>query len=759
MWSRFKLFLWEWRVVTITVPSVTAFVILIRFLGLLQIAEWVAYDQFMRLRPEAKVDDRLVIVGLDEDDYAEIGTGLVPDGVFANLIQTLKAQHPRAIGLDYYRNLPVEPGSEELKAIFESTPNLVGIQKVAGSPVLASPILENLGQVGANDVIPDGDNKVRRGLLSLATPQGKEIPSFSLFLALIYAQQEGLEIKVLPNGRDWQLGHATFSPFQPNDGSYIHADAQGSQILINYSGFNNHFKRVSLKQVLKGQLPDHWGRDRIILIGPFSEADKDYFYTPYSASWFGEAQSMHGVEIHAHMISQILSAALDDRPLIKSWAEPVEWLWIFVWSGAGGILAWKFRRTGKVSILQEVAGILVTLTVLLGSAFLLFLKGWWIPVIPPLVSLLVSAAMVTVSIARSAGNIRKTFGRYLSDEIVETLLERPEGLKLGGERRRITILTSDLRGFTAMSERLPPEEVLKILNFYLGHMAEVITHYQGTIDEFMGDGILVLFGAPTSRPDDNERAVACGIAMQLAMKAVNQQMDVWGYPKLEMGIGINTGEVVVGNIGSLKRTKYGVVGNQVNLTYRIESYTTGGQILISETTHDAIQTGLKVESQREVQPKGVKTPITIYAITGIGEPHNLSLEIEQEIFATLAETLPIQYAILSGKDVSDTVFRGELCQLSLKQGFVKAESAVSLPPLTNIKLNLISSSQWTGVSEDNSRDSSQDSRQGISQDIYAKVLETPAGLEGFYVYFTAKPPEIDRHLNMLYRSALLCHVA
>jgi adenylate cyclase len=131
---------------------------------------------------------------------------------------------------------------------------------------------------------------------------------------------------------------------------------------------------------------------------------------------------------------------------------------------------------------------------------------------------------------------------------------------------------------------LSPEEVIKIINLYLGYMTDVITKYQGTIDEFMGDGILVLFGAPTAREDDAERAVACAIAMQLTMSTINDKMKELNLPPLAMGIGINTGEVVVGNIGSETRCKYGVVGSQVNLTYRIESYTTGGQIFISEAT-------------------------------------------------------------------------------------------------------------------------------------------------------------------------------
>ncbi len=228
--------------------------------------------------------------------------------------------------------------------------------------------------------------------------------------------------------------------------------------------------------------------------------------------------------------------------------------------------------------------------------------------------------------------IRQVFGRYLSNEIVANLLESPEGLRLGGERRKITILTSDLRGFTAISEQSQPEEIISILNIYLESMADVITQYQGSIIEFMGDGILVLFGAPAPRDDDAAKAVACACAMQLAMGSVNKRLKNLGFPQLEMGIGINTGLVILGNIGSEKRTKYGIVGSQVNLTYRIESYTAGGEILISEETLKAAGEIVRVSGNRQVEPKGVKQPITIYKVCGISGDYNLFLPRDDEEF-------------------------------------------------------------------------------------------------------------------------------
>ena len=183
--------------------------------------------------------------------------------------------------------------------------------------------------------------------------------------------------------------------------------------------------------------------------------------------------------------------------------------------------------------------------------------------------------------------IRRMFGRYVSDEVATSLLETPQGLALGGEKRVITIMMADLRGFTSLSEKLPPETVLSIVNNFLTVMTEVLYQHNGTINEILGDAILAMFGAPIQRPDDGARAVACAIAMQLAMAEVNHWNAEHGYPDIAMGIGINTGEVVVGNIGSERRSKYGAVGQSVNLTARVESFTVGGQILISESTRQA----------------------------------------------------------------------------------------------------------------------------------------------------------------------------
>lgn len=739
MWATCKRILWNWRGVWLTTPSMAIVVILLRFSGILEPLEWSVYDQYMRWRSLESPDPRIAIVGLDEADMQSIGQGYVPDGVYAELLRKLIAMEPRAIGLDIYRDLPYQPGHDQLVEIFQSTPNLIGVEKVIGDDlrerVAPPPILKQKGQAGANDLILDKDNTIRRTLLVQKTKAGETFYAFGLYLALLYLNALGISPEVV-EGTDnwWKLGDIVFVPFEQNDGGYVRADAAAYQVFLNYRGPKQHFEIVSFRDILEDKKTPDWGRDRIILIGAVGESFQDLFATPYTQS---ADQRMSGVEIHANITSQIISAALENRPLIRTLPEWMEWLWILCGSGVGASLTWTLRSASHVKrfLVRETGFLIFATGGLFASTYFAFLKGWWLPIIPPLLALAGSAIIIISYVARSAVGIRKTFGRYLSDEIVATLLESPDGLQMGGERRKITILTSDLRGFTALSERLSPEEVVKILNFYLSYMADIITAYQGTIDEFMGDGILVLFGAPTQRPDDAKRAIACAVAMQLEMIKVNQQMQDWGLNPLEMGIGINTGEVVVGNLGSEKRTKYGVVGSQVNLTYRIESYTTGGQIIISETTlKEAGEQEIKIANQKLVQPKGVQQPINIYEIAGIAGNYQLFLPQEKELFYPISDTLPLQYTILEGKHVGENLFTGHLVALSQKGGLIQSESGEESLPivLTNIKINLKSENPE------------------LQEDIYAKVLEEPADPNQFYIRFTSKPPAVEAKLDEIY---------
>ncbi len=332
---------------------------------------------------------------------------------------------------------------------------------------------------------------------------------------------------------------------------------------------------------------------------------------------------------------------------------------------------------------------------------------------------------LNAGLARRNDLIKATFGRYLSDEVVDQILEAPGGARLGGDKRTVTILMSDLRGFSALSERLPPEQVVRIINNYLATMTEVIKKHKGTIDEFIGDAILAIFGAPVGREDDAKRATACAVEMQLAMHSVNEYNRKNDLPEIEMGIALHTGEVIVGNIGSEQRAKYGVVGTAVNLTSRIETYTIGGQILISDATCKAAGEGVIVGGQMAVKAKGLKEPMIAHDLRGVGEPFNLHLQNRSAELLPLKEEIAIDYFVIDGKAVGDEAFRASFVSLSPKSAAVKAP--VKVPPLTNLKLHVRSTNdQW------------------IPGDLYGKVLEAepPAGAT-FVVHFTSSPPEVE----------------
>lgn len=752
MWAKIRKRLWQWRGVLIATPGVTAVVLGLRYAGLLQPFELAAFDQYLRSRPAEATDSRIVIVGIREEDVRSAGQWPMSDAMLAQLLENLRQQKPRAIGLDLYRDLPVEPGHARLIKVFESTPNLIGIQKVVGNAsglvVNPPPVLSKLGQVSANDLVVDVDSRVRRNLLSLKDQQGQTIPSLGAALALTYLDGAGVTLESVDADKSQlRLGKAVFTPFQRNDGGYVNADAGGYQLLSNFRNLQRSFRTVSMMDVLHQRIPKDLVRDRIVLIGMTAESIGDFFLTPYSSGLVSQAAiPTSGVMIHADLASQLLSAALEGRTQIKFWAEPWECLWILVWSTIGASLSWmqrykaSFWKPATVGVLAwlpltTVSTVLLA-SCLVGGTYLAFLAGWWIPIVPPMLALVGSGIAITSYMAYTAATMRQTFGRYLTDEVVANLLETPEGLKLGGEKRKVTVLVSDLRGFSAMSERVSPEEAVAIINLYLESMTRVMNQYQGTINDFMGDGIFAMFGAPIQREDDAPRAVACAIAMQLAIQEVNGQLKQKDLPALEMGIGIHTGEVLAGNIGSQQRAKYTVMGSNVNLAARIESYTVGGQILISKDTVEEVGKVLQIYREMQVQPKGIRNPITLYEIGGIAGKFNIFLPTEDESLLTLNQPVLLHYTVLEGKQLVGETFQGSIVKLSTSQAELLAEQAIEL--FSNLQLKL-----QMGTEES-----------GKLGDIYAKVIAvSPNNAAVLTIRFTSVPPEVAAVLYYLRQSS------
>ncbi|MBI3090604.1 MAG: HAMP domain-containing protein [Candidatus Tectomicrobia bacterium] len=282
---------------------------------------------------------------------------------------------------------------------------------------------------------------------------------------------------------------------------------------------------------------------------------------------------------------------------------------------------------------------------------------------------------------------RYAFGRYVAQEVVEEALHSPEGLKVGGEARQITMLVSDLRGFTSLAQRLTPHEVLDILNRYLERMVAVIMRYRGTVDDFQGDGILAYFGTPLAAEDDPPRAVACAIEMQIELGRFNEEQRRRGMLELQMGIGLNSGEVIVGNIGSPERMKYSAVGTAINLAFRIESSTLGGQVFIGSSTYERVCSLVQVRSVREVNVKGIDRPLTLYEVQGVGGSYQLTLPAsEAEAFLPLDPPLPVVCAPLDGKIVSEARIAGSMTHLTTTMAELCLETALSMH--ANLKVTL-----------------------------------------------------------------------
>jgi adenylate cyclase len=275
---------------------------------------------------------------------------------------------------------------------------------------------------------------------------------------------------------------------------------------------------------------------------------------------------------------------------------------------------------------------------------------------------------------------------------------------------------------------MEPEDVVRLLNHYLETMTRIITRYGGTIDEFIGDAILVVFGAPLPLELAETRAVACAVEMLNAMPDINRWNAQHALPAVEMGIGVHSGEVVLGNIGSELRAKYGIVGSTINLTSRVESFTVGGQVLVSEATRERCGDALTLGTSQVVSPKGVKGTLTIHEVLAVGAPFEVRLQAVGEQLVAPRAPLVLRYAAVKGKQVAELTHVAHVEALSARGMELRVDE--ELPAFSDLQLRVVDGDALK------------------PGDLYGKVLEARVRANVVYLRLTSVPPELKGLLEL-----------
>ena len=446
-----------------------------------------------------------------------------------------------------------------------------------------------LGQI---NMIPDGDGTLRWEMLAIEY-QGDYYPPIGLQAARLYLGL-GPESLVFDHLGSVSLGDTV-----------IPTDRYG-RMLINYRGPDGTFPLYPVSDILDGTSPVGTFKDKIVLIGPTALGIYDLRVTPFTAN-------MAGIEKHASVVDNILHRDFLHRT--ETGVLPLVFLFAIV---LGMTLPRLGAKSGAAIFLAFFAGYL-------GIVHYLFVaKGIWFNLVYPASALFFGYTSQTAyrffTEERRARDIRKMFSSYVSKRIVDELIRDPSKAKLGGDRKEITVLFSDIRGFTSFSEKLQPEEVVSLLNEYLGAMTEIVFEYEGTLDKFVGDAIVALWGAPIGQPDHAERACRCALAMIDKLTQLQAKWAAEGKQVIDIGIGINTGDMVVGNIGAPgKKMDYTVIGDNVNLGARLESLTRqyNNHIIISEYTYNKVKNITAVNELGSVTVKGKQQPVVIYDLVGL----------------------------------------------------------------------------------------------------------------------------------------------
>ena len=618
--------------------------------GYLELLELAAYDLLVATLSPAREDrSEVTLVIIGEGDIRALGNWPLTDEQMSRILRRLLELGPTVVGLDIYRDLPVPPGTGSLEELLRTEQRIVVIERLPGPDsqgVAAPPALRGSTRVGFADLVTDPGGVIRRNLLFQSHDEDVSY-SLSLRLALAHLATLGVFPRPAPDDPSLlRLGESTLQPLSGDEGGYAGADAGGYQIMLDYAGSGDPFPAYGLAAVLDETLEPDDVRGRIVILGVASASVKDTFPTPFSILGTG-AGTMPGVAVHAHAAQQLLDIALGRQQPLRAWSEPLETAWIWGWTAAGLIVGWFAASAWRLAAVMA-AGV-VAAGLLGGYAYVL---GWWIPVVPNLAGWLLAVALGTAIVASRRRQEQRVlmglFARHVAPQVADDIWRhRGEVLEGGRVRPRMltaTTLFADLQGFTSVSDRSDPVELLDWLNSYLGTLTEAIMELGGVLDDFAGDGIKANFGVPLHDPDkiadDARNAVRCAMAMAARLERMNEEWVHRGGVRVGMRIGIHTGLVVAGTVGSRARMKYTTIGREVNRAARLEALgavagpdaqdaAQSCRILISDATAELVGDVFKLEDLGCFQLKGIAASTRVFRVlcaeTGEGgaRPQNL----------------------------------------------------------------------------------------------------------------------------------------
>jgi adenylate cyclase len=584
--------------------------------GVLEPWELTLYDTWFNVRGTVTPSGDVVVVGIDDASVAEIGPWPWSREVYGRLLEQL-ALAP-VVSFDLILDVPGDPEGD--RAFVQAMGNHGGAvlatmfsffqedgEVYTELLIPADPFWETLLATGFVNTPQDQDNKVRNITPVDLNLMEEPYPALSIATSLLAMGHAPDDLELI--GSSLRVGERIV----PLTGD--------GKLLLDFYGPAETIPTYSLADVVFGRIPPEEFLDKVVLVGVTSPLFHDQVQTPFTKGnmVLDGKLAPPGVELHATVVENMLHGEFFNRA-----PTPLNLALLVL----GGFLAlFLTAKRNPWTGLAITVGILVLFTATVTHFW--FRNHYWLNLAAPAMSVSLTYVGLTIEgYVRAEMDRRRTkalFGRYVSPAVVEQLLANPEQVELGGIRQEVTVMFSDIRGFTSYSEGRPPEEVVQRLNEYMTEMTAIIFRHGGMLDKYLGDGLMAVFGAPIPYPDHARRALVAALEMQSRLDELNQIWIARGEGTFRSGVGLNSGSVIVGNIGSPERMDYTVIGEDVNLAARLESMNKeqGTSLILSDRTLKSIEANsstadFNIRSLGAVPVRGFEEPIPIYTVDGWG---------------------------------------------------------------------------------------------------------------------------------------------